>query len=291
MLISSKPGSFIAGADVKMLEKLSQSSAEAMSEMVGAGQQARVPTARTAPHRADARARRALLSHRRAPLQAMDRLEAMGKKKPWVAAIDGPCLGGGLEVALACAHRVASSSSKTVLGVPEVMLGLLPGAGGTQRLPRVVGAATSLDLALTGKQLKAARAKKMGLVDLVVDPAALERTAIATAKEAASGKLKPRVRTRSWMDWFLESTPPGRSMMFSTAGKKVAKQTKGKYPAPNAILDCIRTGIESGHAAGSKKAPPPPSPRTTRPSPPTNTSLPPTPPARTRSASTSVGWR
>ena len=129
-----------------MLEKLSQSSAEAMSEMVGAGQQAH--SARPARLSFDLIARPAH-SLATAALQAMDRLEAMGKKKPWVAAIDGPCLGGGLEVALACAHRVASSSSKTVLGVPEVMLGLLPGAGGTQRLPKVVGAATSLDLALT----------------------------------------------------------------------------------------------------------------------------------------------
>ena len=80
--------------------------------------------------------------------------------KKWIAAIDGACLGGGLEMALSCHHRVATASSKTVLGVPEVMIGLLPGSGGTQRLPKLIGAASALDLMLTGKQLKADRAKK-----------------------------------------------------------------------------------------------------------------------------------
>ena len=89
---------------------------------------------------------------------ACDRIAAL--KKPMVAAIDGSCLGGGLEVALACGFRVATSSPKTVLGVPEVMIGLLPGSGGTQRLPKVVGAASAMTLMLTGQQLKAERAKK-----------------------------------------------------------------------------------------------------------------------------------
>lgn len=222
VLISAKPGSWIAGANIKMIERLGNSSKEAVADVGEKGQ------------------------------FCMDTLETMQKKKPWVAAIDGACLGGGLEMALACSHRVATTSSKTVLGLPEVMLGLLPGAGGTQRLPRLVGAASALDLMLTGKQLKADKAKKLGLVDAVCDPNALERTAIATALQAAEGTIKPRKRKIGWTDWFLEKTAPGRALMFSQAEKKVQKQAKGNYPAPIAILASARAGLEGGHKAGSK---------------------------------------
>jgi enoyl-CoA hydratase/long-chain 3-hydroxyacyl-CoA dehydrogenase len=222
ILISGKKDSWIAGANIKMIEKLAKSDAQGATDAAGTGQ------------------------------AACDRMAALGKKKPLVAAIDGACLGGGLEVAMACAYRVASSSPKTALGVPEVMIGLLPGSGGTQRLPQIVGAAKSLDLMLTGKQLKAERAKKMGLVDLVVDPAALERTALSAAEQLAAGSLKPRTRKLGWMDWFLEKTSIGRKVMFDKAEKTVTKQSKGKYPAPYKILECVKTGLESGHEAGSK---------------------------------------
>ena len=122
VLISAKPGSWIAGANIKMLEQISVDGAKAAEDTAGLGQ------------------------------QGMDRIAAMQKKKPWVAAIDGACLGGGLEVALACSYRVATASPKTVLGLPEVMLGLLPGSGGTQRLIPLVGAQKALPLMLTGKQ-------------------------------------------------------------------------------------------------------------------------------------------
>ena len=151
VLASGKKGSWIAGANIKQIEEIK--SVEQASEMVGVGQ------------------------------KVMDRVSDMQKKKPWIAAIDGACLGGGLEMAMTCSQRIASSSSKTVLGVPEVMLGLLPGWGGTQRLPKIVGAANALDMMLTGKMIKGDRARKMGLVDSVVDPNALERTAIATAEQ------------------------------------------------------------------------------------------------------------
>jgi enoyl-CoA hydratase/long-chain 3-hydroxyacyl-CoA dehydrogenase len=219
VLISAKPGSWIAGANIKMLENLE--SGEAAEEVAGIGQ------------------------------KGMDRVAMMQKKKPWVAAIDGACLGGGLEMALACSYRVATASPKTVLGLPEVMLGLLPGSGGTQRLIPLVGGQAGLDLMLTGKQLKSDRAKKMGLVDHVVDANALERTAVATAMDAVSGAIKPRKRKAGWMDWFLESTGVGRGVLFNQAAKGVAKQTKGKYPAPVAILECAKTGLEAGHTKGS----------------------------------------
>lgn len=85
-----------------------------------------------------------------------------------VAAIHGPCLGGGLELALACDYRVCTEDEVTRLGLPEVMLGLLPGSGGTQRLPRLIGLLPALDLILTGKQLRAKKAKKLGVVDACV---------------------------------------------------------------------------------------------------------------------------
>jgi len=221
VLASAKKGSWIAGANIKQIEEIK--SVEQASEMVGVGQ------------------------------KVMDRVSNMQAKKPWIAAIDGACLGGGLEMAMTCTTRIASSSSKTVLGVPEVMLGLLPGWGGTQRLPKIVGAANALDMMLTGKMIKGDRARKMGLVDNVVDANALERTAIATAEQFAAGTAKPKMRKLGWMDWFLEKTPVGRNLMFKKATEKVMKQTKGKYPAPIDILDCVKTGLESGHAAGSAK--------------------------------------
>ena len=92
----------------------------------------------------------------------------------------------------------------------------------------------------------------MGLVDHVVDANALERTAVATAMDAINGTTKPRKRKLGWMDWFLERTSVGRGILFDKAGKTVAKQTKGKYPAPLAILECAKAGMEGGHIKGSE---------------------------------------
>lgn len=108
--------------------------------------------------------------------KALNRLA--NSSKPVVAAINGACLGGGLEFALACQYRVASSSKKTVLGLPEVKLGLLPGAGGTQRLPKLVGIQGALKMITTGSNTKPDRALKMGLVNQVADPFALRDAAI-----------------------------------------------------------------------------------------------------------------
>ena len=99
-----------------------------------------------------------------------------------VAAINGAALGGGLEWAMYCDYRIATTSPKTVLGLPEVKLGLMPGMAGTYHLPLLVGYPTALDIILTGKNVRPDKAKKMGLVDLVVDPASLEAVAIMQAK-------------------------------------------------------------------------------------------------------------
>src|SRR5262249_36541909 len=115
-------------------------------------------------------------------------------KVPVVAAIHGSCLGGGLEAALACRYRIATDHPKTSLGLPEVNLGIVPGAGGTQRLPRLGGLATALALILTGRPLKAARALRAGVVDEVVPPPALLQAARQAAARLADGTLAPRRR-------------------------------------------------------------------------------------------------
>jgi enoyl-CoA hydratase/carnithine racemase len=164
----------------------------------------------------------------------MDRLALV--KKPVVAAINGACLGGGLEVALACSYRIATSSPKTKLGLPEVMLGLLPGSGGTQRLPRAVGIQEAISLMTQGKSLDAARARKAGLVHEVVDPHALEAVALQAAAELVAGTLKAPARKPSWLAWALEGNPLGRFVLWGQAEKAITKAAGGHYPAPLAIL-------------------------------------------------------
>jgi len=205
--------------------------------------------------------------------EGFDRLDAF--PKPVVAAIHGACLGGGLEWALACDYRIATDSPKTTLGLPEVQLGLLPGAGGTQRLPALIGVQAALDLILTGKNVKPAKAKKLGLVDEVVPVPLLRQVALQRARELSAGALKVErphgqrlkaVASQSkkgltgliqslankelWSEVALEANPVGRKILFEQARKQLQKKTRGKYPAPEKALEAIRTGVESGRKAG-----------------------------------------
>ncbi|NIR38494.1 MAG: fatty acid oxidation complex subunit alpha FadJ, partial [Actinobacteria bacterium] len=109
------------------------------------------------------------------------------RRKPVVAAIHGPALGGGLELALACSARVASDDPRTRLGQPEVQLGLIPGAGGTQRLPRLVGLELGLDLVTSGRSLRPSKARAAGLVDEVVPKDRLLEAAARRALDAVGG--------------------------------------------------------------------------------------------------------
>ena len=166
--------------------------------------------------------------------------EVEKSKKPFVAAINGSCLGLGLEMALACHARIATKNPKTKMGLPEVQLGILPGGGGTQRLPRLVGIQKALDMMLTGKQMNARRAKKMGLVDELTDEGKLLQAAIMLAKRILK---KPIVRKSklSFTEKVLESGL-GRGVLFGQAKKMALKQSQGNYPAIPAIIDCVETG-------------------------------------------------
>ncbi len=220
VFISGKPGSFIAGADINMLQAC-RTAAEA-TELSKAGQ------------------------------RFFDRLANF--KVPMVAAIDGACLGGGLELALACHGRICTDQPKTALGLPEVMLGVLPGSGGTQRLPRLIGIPAALDLMLTGKHLNAQKARRLGLVDDVAPATILLPSAIALAK-----KLRATRPVRNNASLFsvkgltklaLEDNPLGRRILFQQAREQVLGKTRGHYPAPLRIIDCVEIGASRGLKKG-----------------------------------------
>ena len=235
VLISGKKDCFVAGAKIDFLQ-----------------------TIRTAPE--------ATRVSREAQ-EGFNRLAAF--PKPVVAAIHGACLGGGLEWALACRYRIATDSPKTSLGLPEVQLGLIPGAGGTQRLPRLIGTQAALDLILTGKSLKPQKARKLGVVDEVVPAPILREVALRRARELADGVLIPQRKERGtgamkglggilkglsqadrWTELALEENPLGRKLLFDQAKKKLLKKTRGHYPAPEKALQAILTGMEKGLGAG-----------------------------------------
>jgi 3-hydroxyacyl-CoA dehydrogenase/enoyl-CoA hydratase/3-hydroxybutyryl-CoA epimerase len=228
---SAKERNFLAGADIRWFESLT-----------------------------DAAKSEEALRHTQ---EAFTRLENLHRDhgKPVVAAIHGACLGGGLELALACSGRVASNDERaTQLGQPEVQLGLLPAAGGTQRLPRLIGVAAALDLILTGRPVRPRRALKLGLVDATVRKEELLATARAHALRALdpppeppvsfADRIKQKLNPSALQTLALETNPVGRRILFSQAGKAMLKETKGNYPAPPAALECVRIGQEQGVEAG-----------------------------------------
>ncbi len=233
---SAQPGSFIAGADVNAIAAIED--------------------------------RRAATEASRAGQTLFGRIAAL--PVPTIAAIRGVCLGGGTELALACDYRLADDDDRTRIGLPEVLLGILPGWGGTTRLPGLVGLSAALDLMLSGKPARVSRARRIGLVDRVLPRQQFEERCLALARALAGGnggplagagrgragtplgsgkpRRGPRGR-RTLATRFLDGTPPGRALVLRAATRQVMKRTGGHYPAPLRILKVVRGGMGRSVAA------------------------------------------
>lgn len=224
---SAKRGNFLAGADIRFFETL------------------------TDPAEASAAIRE---------LHALfGRIEGLHTvhAKPVVMAIDGACLGGGLEFALTGSMRIATDHRKTQLGQPEVKLGVLPAGGGTQRLPKLVGIAAALDMILTGRSLRPYKAHKIGLIDEIVPQEVLsaiakERAldAVGHLDESDGSRMKDFLAPTHLQELALEQNPVGRRVLFRKAEEAMMAKTKGLYPAPERALEAVKIGIDQGPEAG-----------------------------------------
>ena len=159
---------------------------------------------------------------------------------PVIAAIEGRCLGGGVELALACDTRIAGDE-ETWLAFPEVHIGILPGWGGTQRLPRLIGQRRALDMILTGQAVDAEKALKWGLVDRVVPRDRLHAEAAGVVEEIRSGRFRPPTRRMGFrpLQLLLEGTGLGRRAFRNRYRKAVRKRTGGHYPAPARVIEAV----------------------------------------------------
>ena len=219
VFISSKPDVWIAGADIEEFQELKTATdAERLSRD---GQML---------------------------LDSVERLRI-----PIIAAIHGACLGGGLETALACRYRIATDHPKTILGLPEVQLGLIPGAGGTQRLPRRIGLTNALDLILTGKTVRGTKAVRLGLIDELVHPSILRTVAIQRAHEVAEGRRKSERPSGGVKGLLLDGNPAGRAIVLRKAREQTLAKSRGHYPALIAAIDVIAAGYEKGVAHGYRE--------------------------------------
>ena len=167
----------------------------------------------------------------------------------FIAAVNGFALGGGLELAMAADIRIFADTAQ--VGLPEPTLGLIPGFGGTQNLFPLVGLQNAMDMMLTGKEIRPSKAKKMGLVDLVVAPQSLESVAIQQAEQLALGKLKIQRKPKSFVNRLLEDNSIGQNIIWKQIDKMVQKNTNGNYPAPYAIIECVKNGLQ--HPKGNDK--------------------------------------
>jgi 3-hydroxyacyl-CoA dehydrogenase / enoyl-CoA hydratase / 3-hydroxybutyryl-CoA epimerase len=206
---SGKPASFIVGADVDAIAGIESPDEGAEAARLG-----------------------------QAILLELERLPV-----PTVAAIHGPCMGGGTEIALACRFRVASVHPKTALGLPEVQLGILPAWGGTTRLPRLVGLQAALDLILTGRSVDAERARKLGLVEETFPHEIFHREALAFLRRRVEEGPIPTGARRGFGRRVLEDTAPGRRLVLRAARNKVRQRAGPHYPAPYRILDVVRGSL------------------------------------------------
>jgi 3-hydroxyacyl-CoA dehydrogenase/enoyl-CoA hydratase/3-hydroxybutyryl-CoA epimerase len=210
-ILSGKPDTFILGADLHEIIKLEEASHGTALAVRGQ--------------------------------KMLNRLSQV--KKPSVAGINGMCLGGGLELALACDRRIATNSATTNLGLPEVRLGFVPGLGGTQRLPRLIGAKAAVQMILAAEPVDAQRAKELGLVDEIVSPDDLLDAVEAMCLELIKAG-KPEPINKAAEELSLEKL----KNFFAMSERAVRIRTKGKYPAQTRVLNVIQKGLSEGLDAG-----------------------------------------
>jgi len=202
---SAKKGIFIAGADIKEIKAFKDSS-ETVKK----------------------------LQHGQ---EIFNNLETLSF--PTVAVIDGACLGGGLELAMSCTYRIATNEAHTRIGLPEVSLGIIPGLGGTQRLPLLVGFTKAIELITASKRLKGDKALKLGLVDASVPAGYLGFKKEEYIKEILSNTLEAKVaKRRKGLKWY-ETLAPVKAFIAKMARKEVLKKTGGHYPAPLSAIDVL----------------------------------------------------
>jgi 3-hydroxyacyl-CoA dehydrogenase/enoyl-CoA hydratase/3-hydroxybutyryl-CoA epimerase len=216
VLISGKKDSFIAGADIEEFLEL-KTAAEAER-----------------------------LSHEGQLL--LDSIHE--QRTPLVMAIHGACMGGALELSLAAQYRIATDHPKTVLALPEVQIGLIPGAGGTQRLPRLIGTRAALDIILTGRNVRAKKALQIGLVDELVHPSILRKIAIQRAQELADGTVKHQRHRNGMAGLLLDENPAGRRVVLKKAREETLRKTRGNFPAPLAAIEAVEAGYKGGPSHG-----------------------------------------
>jgi 3-hydroxyacyl-CoA dehydrogenase/enoyl-CoA hydratase/3-hydroxybutyryl-CoA epimerase len=212
LIFSAKPGIFIAGADIKEIETITTE--EQGFEVSRKGQ------------------------------EVFKKIQAL--PYPTVAVIDGACMGGGTELSLACTYRLASDNPKTKIALPEVNLGIFPGWGGTQRLPRLIGLQRSLDIILTGRNLDSRRALRSGVIDKIIPKELVHKTSLDFARKVISGEnvlARSRRRQKGLIPFLLGKNPVGRALVYRTARKSVLKNTKGHYPAPLSAIEAIKKGL------------------------------------------------
>lgn len=179
-------------------------------------------------------------------LQSLMRRITTSKKK-WVAVIDGLCLGGGLEIALACDYRIATDQPSTRLAFPETELGLIPAGGGTQMLPRLVGLRRALDMILTARSLTAVKARQWHLVDEITRREGIDEAIERVVDRLGTGWHPDRDATSFEQ---VQLLPGLRNVILARARHKASRQTLGNYPAIEAAIACMERGLEAGIEAG-----------------------------------------
>ena len=218
-IASKKPDIFIAGADIKEIENI------------------------TSSPEAEVKAREG-----QKIFNALEKLSI-----PSIALINGACLGGGLELALACDYRLACFGDKVKIGLPEVKLGIIPGFGGTKRLPRLVGLQKGLQLILAGEAVSANEALKIGLVDGLSSQNRLLEEGLEFLKRHTWKRKGYKPKLKGWMNKFLDKISFGRSILKDQTRKFVLKTTKGHYPAPLKGLDVVTANYASGLEAAMER--------------------------------------